>query len=192
MSKLELLKAKDVEKIVFGTEFIIQVNAETFHKNFKKAKETLQNNELVDLHDLAEYKETYNFLSTDFKSGFAITKEGDLISVFNSSTQKGFLKAIASFIKKNVKTLDCYKSKVQDLQSIYQKIFDFKVASVLDFNYDIVKEFNGKEYADNFIKKHGNAKVIFMVNTDKKIKTKYFNCNEYEQALEYRNSLVGI
>ena len=71
---------------------------------------------------------------------------------------------------------------------MYNKIFGFKIASVLDFNYDLLVELHGKEYTDNFVKLHGKAPVIFMVNTEKEVITKHFNCNEYEKALEYRNS----
>lgn len=167
---------------------IENVNAKTFYNNFVKSAKTLNNKELVDIHSVNEYKTTKNYISKDGKSGFSITKSGDLISVFNSSNKKGFLKSIADIVKQNVKTLDCYKSKVQDLPTMYNKIFGFKIASVLDFNYDLLVELHGKEYTDNFVKLHGKAPVIFMVNTEKEVITKYFNCNEYEKALEYRNS----
>lgn len=167
---------------------IENVNAKTFYNNFVKSSKTLNNKELVDIHSVNEYKTTKNYISKDGKSGFSITKSGDLISVFNSSNKKGFLKSIADIVKQNVKTLDCYKSRVQDLPTMYNKIFGFKIASVLDFNYDLLVELHGKEYTDNFVKLHGKAPVIFMVNTDKKVITKYFNCNEYDKALEYRNS----
>ena len=167
---------------------IENVNAKTFYNNFVKSSKTLNNKELVDIHSVNEYKTTKNYISKDGKSGFSITKSGDLISVFNSSNKRGFLKSIADIVKQNVKTLDCYKSKVQDLPTMYNKIFGFKIASVLDFNYDLLVELHGKEYTDNFVKLHGKAPVIFMVNTDKKVITKHFNCKEYDKALEYRNS----
>ena len=167
---------------------IENANAKKFHSNFTKNAKTLKNKELVDNHSINEYKNTKNYISQNEKSGFSITKNGDLISVFNSSNKKGFLKSIADIVKQNVKTLDCYKSKVQDLQKIYSKIFGFKTASILDFNYDLLVELHGKEYADNFVQIHGKAPVIFMVNTNKKVITKHFNCNDYEKALEYRNS----
>lgn len=167
---------------------IKEVGAKEFHKNFTKNVKHLQNKELVDIHSVREYQDTKNFLSQNGKSGFSITKGGDLISVFNSDTKHGFLNSIKDIIKNNVKTLDCYKSKIQDLQAIYTKVFGFKTASILDFNYDLLVELHGKEYTDNFIQKHGKASVIFMVNTDKEVITKHFNCNEYDKALEYRNS----
>ena len=150
---------------------IENVNAKTFYNNFVKSSKTLNNKELVDIHSVNEYKTTKNYISKDGKSGFSITKSGDLISVFNSSNKRGFLKSIADIVKQNVKTLDCYKSKVQDLPTMYNKIFGFKIASVLDFNYDLLVELHGKEYTDNFVKLHGKAPVIFMVNTEKEVIT---------------------
>lgn len=181
MKKEKILKLGDFTMIE-------DVNAKKFHSNFTKNAKTLKNKELVDIHSVNEYKSTKNYISQDGQSGFSITKNGDLISVFNSSNKKGFLKSIADIVKKDVKTLDCYKSKVQDLQKIYSKIFGFKTASILDFNYDLLVELHGKEYTDKFIQIHGKAPVIFMVNTNKKVVTKHFNCNEYEQALQYRDS----
>lgn len=165
-----------------------QVGAKKFYNNFSKNAKTLNNNELVDIHSVNEYRTTKNYLSANGKSGFSITQSGDLISVFNSDTKHGFLKSIKDMIISNVKTLDCYKSKVQDLQEIYTKVFGFKTASILDFNYNLLVELHGEEYAKNFVAKHGEAPVIFMVNTTKEVITKHFNCNEYQKALDYRNS----
>ena len=73
-----------------------------------------------------------------------------------------------------------------DLSKVYTKIFNLKVASVLKFDYDFLVEEKGKEYADRFVEKYGNSNVAFMVNTNKKVKVKYFT--DYEKALQYRNS----
>ena len=184
---MELLKAKQVNKMLFNNNEIKKVNAKTFYNAINRNWNGLKNKELVDVHSLKDYKKTLNFLSSDKTCGFAITENGDLISVFNNSKCKGFLRAISSFIKSNVKTLDCYQSsKVMDLSKVYTKIFNLKVASVLKFDYDFLVEEKGKEYADRFVERYGNSNVAFMVNTNKKIKVKYFT--DYEKALQYRNS----
>ena len=72
----------------------------------------------------------------------------------------------------------------------YKKYFNFKVASILRFNYDLLVNEYGLEYTNNFIKQYGKADVYFMVNTNKKVKTKIFNCNNYDKAVNYRNSYV--
>lgn len=183
---MEFLKAKEVNKMIFNNAEVKQVNPKTFYNSFCKSVETLKNKELVDVHNLNDYRNTYNFLSADKKSGFAVTKNGDLISVFNNSNCKGFLKSIANFVKSNVKTLDCYQSKQMDLSKVYSKVFNFKIASILQFDYDFLVAEKGKEYADNFVKIHGKSNVAFMVNTTKEVNTKYFT--DYGMAINYRDS----
>ena len=108
---------------------------------------------------------------------------GDLISVFNMDPNKrGFLRAIESVVREKAKTLDCYVSKEQDLQGMYEKIFGFKTASIMDYNMDYDH--------DDIAATHNNPQVAFMVNTNKDVKTKHFDKDSYDEAVAYRDSLV--
>ena len=69
-------------------------------------------------------------------SGFSITPDGDLISVFNLNNERGFLKTISPIVKENVKTLDCYNSTKLLLAERYSGIFGFKTASIMDYNME--------------------------------------------------------
>ena len=94
------------------------VDGALFHDIFEISRTYLLNGELVDLHD--NYNDSTCYLSDDGLSGFAITKNGDLISVFNlDKSKKGFLSAISSVVKENAKTLDCYVSPNQNLVTQY-------------------------------------------------------------------------
>ena len=163
------------------------VDGQTFHDIFEIVRAYTENGELVDLHSVKEdehgvgYEDTKNYLSTDGMQGFAITKDGDLISVFNADLGKrGFLRSIESFIKKNAKTLDCYMSPLQDLQKIYSSIFGFKTASIMDFNMEYDH--------DDIAKNHNKPKVAFMVNTEADVETKHFNKDQYDEAQAYQLS----
>ena len=164
-----------------GTEFDIYtgVDAETFHDVFEIARTYLRNGELVDLHDKADYGESYNCLTKDGLGGFSITKDGDLVSVFNLNTEKkGFLYAIKKQVLAKAKTLDCYVSSKQPLDEIYHKVFGFKVASLMEFN---------PEYDhDDIGKNHGSPKVAFMVNTKDRVETKQFGKDDYDAAKDYQ------
>ena len=184
------------EKTGKNIEILENVDPQTFKETFEIVQKYLPNGDAVDVHDVKSseystgYEDTKNFLSKDGLSGFAITKDGDLISVFNLG-EKGYLKSIKDYVKKNgAKTLDCYQSERQPLADMYNKTLGFKTASLMDFNYDILVEDKGKEYADYFVKTYGEAPVAFMVDTDQDIETKHFNKDQYDEALEYRNSLV--
>lgn len=135
------------------------VDGQTFHDIFEIARAHLPYGELVDLHpvdtneDWTGYNDTKNYLSSDGLSGFAITKDGDLISVFNlNRTKKGFLRAIAPFIRENAKTLDCYvldkAISGTNLQQLYHDIFGFETKEVVDYDYKYDHDGIGQRYND--------------------------------------------
>ena len=165
------------------------VDGELFHDVFEIARSYLRNGELVDLHgvnttdDGIGYKDCFNYLSQDGLSGFSITPDGDLISVFNTSNKKGFLRAIAQTVNEKAQTLDCYASKNQNLMEMYEKTFGFKTASVMEYNMEYDH--------DNIAQNHGDPQVAFMVNTDSDVATRYFTKDEYTEAVAYRDSFVN-
>ncbi len=152
------------------------INGNLFHDVFEIARTYLQNGELVDLHD--NYDDCTCYLSDDGLSGFAITKDGDLVSVFNLSREKGFLRAIAPMIREKAKTLDCYISPNQNLQGMYSAKFGFKTSSIMDYNMEYDH--------DNIAKNHHMPQVAFMVNTNKPVETKHFTKDQYDEAKDYQ------
>lgn len=56
------------------------------------------------MHD--NYNDSTCYLSADGLSGFAITENGDLISVFNLNNKKCWLIVISTEVVSQVKTLD--------------------------------------------------------------------------------------
>ena len=169
---------------------VLPVDASTFHDIFEVARKYTKNGELVDLHDVKTtedgigYEDCENYLSADGMSGFSITPDGDLISVFNAHgfKKKGFLRAIAPVVKAKVKTLDCYMSEQQPLSEIYEKVFGMKVASVMEHNMDYDH--------DGIAANHNNPKVAFMVNTDAPVEPAYFGKDDYDAAKAHQVSLV--
>ena len=170
--------------------FYTDVDADSFHDTMEIVQKFLRNGDAVDVHNVEDYKNTKNYLSEDGLSGFAITQDGDLISVFNMGA-KGYLDTISEEVKKNAKTLDCFQSEKQPLADMYEKKLGFKKASIMDFNYDFLVEEKGKEYADYFVKTYGEAPVVFMVNTDQDVETKHFNKDQYDEAVQYRDSFLN-
>lgn len=165
------------------------VDSSLFHDVFEIARCYLENGELVDLHEVNTtedgigYKDCLNFLSKDGLSGFSITPDGDLISVFNLNSEKGFLKTIAPIVKEKTKTLDCYNSPNQPLREMYSKVFGFKTASVMEYNMEYDH--------DNIAENHGSPQVAFMVNTPENVETRYFTENQYDEAVAYRDSFLN-
>ena len=135
-------------------KFYSNVDADTFHDTFEIVQKYLPNGDAVDVHSADEYKNCKNYLSENGLSGFSISEDGNLISVFNLG-ETGFLRTVAPIIKKEAKFLDCFQSERQPLADMYQKTLGFKPVSELEFNYDILKEDKGKEYADFFVDNRG-------------------------------------
>lgn len=153
------------------------IDGKLFHDIFEISRKYLANGELVDIHD--NYDDATCYLNDDGLSGFAITRDGDLVSVYNLNKQKGgWLRSIAPYVKQNSKTLDCYASSNQNLQLIYSRVFGFKTASIMDYNMEYDH--------DNIAKNHHMPQVAFMVNTNKPVETKHFTKDQYNEAKEYQ------
>ena len=173
-------------------KFYSNVPGDLFHDVFEVCHPYLKNGDCVDIHEAQDYNNNQNYLSENGLSGISITKDGDLVSVFNLSNEGGFLKTIAPIVKEKCKTLDCFKvlNGAKGLPDLYEKAFNFKTASILDFNYDLLVQEKGKNYADHFVKTYGESPVHFMVNTDQEVETKHFNKDQWEDAYNYQQSIA--
>lgn len=162
-----------------------EVNPYIFHDIFEINRRYLENGELVDIHefndpDTIPYTECKCYITDDGLAGFAITPNGDLISVFslNPSDKKGFLYSIKDFIREEGAThLDCYLSPNQNLEKIYQKTLGFHTASTMDYNM--------KYDHDNIAANHSKPKIGFMVAQEVKEK-KHFDKDSYDAAQTYQ------
>ena len=170
---------------------IIKVSGDDFYEFFKANKNYLKNPETVDLLNKEDYQDGTAYMSNNGLSGFYITKDGDLKSVFNDSGKHGFPLDIADIVKKDAYTLDCFQSEQNKLADMYAEAFGFKVASILDFNRKVMEDEHGKEFTRDFIKKYGKAPIYFMVKTDQDVKTEHFNKDQWQEAYDYRNSFVN-
>lgn len=195
---------------VLGTrKFYANIDGKIFRDVFKEVYTFLDGNLNVDILEESAYKNNINYLSEDGLSGFSITPDGDLVSVFNASPQRGFLKDIAPFIKENVKTLNCFQGPNNPIAKMYMKAFGFKIASILDFNYDIFSKDKGQEFADSFVSQYGETPAVFMINPElypvynlNESTIRWFDKNGYEEAVYYQkegiqkideaNDVIGI
>ena len=169
--------------------YVANVPGDLFHDVFETCHAYLLKGDCVDIHEAQDYQDSENYLSADGLSGFSI-KNGDLISVFNLSPERGMLKTIAPIIKERCRTLDCFDSEKQHLPEFYSGAFGFKTASVLDFNYDLLAQEKGKDYAEHFVKTYGESPVHFMVNTDSEVEVKHFSKDQWEDAYNYQQSIA--
>ena len=170
-----------------GTSFDIieNIDGRLFHDIFSIVRTYLPNGELVDLHD--NYDDAICYITSDGLAGFAVTADGNLISVYSlyGATKKGFLGAIKDLITEAGATrLDGYNSPLQPLAEIYSKVFGWKVASMMDYNMEYDH--------DNIAENHKMPQVAFMVNTDAEIETKHFDKDQYDEAEGYQKEQADI
>lgn len=168
-SRGDILEFKDTKT---GNTFKVydNIDGKTFKEAFEINKNYFTNGELVDNHSTENYNDTNNYLSDDGLSGFAVTKDGNIISVFNFSEKDGWLNSIPDNIVENAKTLDCYITSNKEISEIKQELKDFKIASIIDYG--------------------NNNKQMLTVNTDEEVRARRFNENEYEQANNYRQRYI--
>ena len=161
-----------------------EVDPQLFHDVFEIARFYTTNGELVDLHD--DYSNCKCYLNEDGTCGFAIEPDGNLISVFSLGTKRGFLWAIKDFaVAEGANHLDAYASEKQNLRNIYEKVFDAKVASSMDYNM----EYDHDSIAEN----HGSPQVVFMVlgkAAEGKVIERHFNKDQYDDAEAYQHSFL--
>ena len=161
-----------------GTSFNIhsEVNPTLFHDIFEVVRYYTKNAELVDLHD--DYSDCKCYLSEDGTTGFAIEPDGNLVSVFNLGTTRGFLGAIKDLIREEGAThLDAYASSKQNLEQMYSKTLGFHTAATMDYNMEYDH--------DDIAKNHGNPQVVFMVDHEVE-NPKHFDKNSYDEAKHYQ------
>ena len=166
-----------------GTSFNIhsEVNPKLFHDMFEVVRYYTQNGELVDLHD--DYSDAKCFLTEDGTAGFAIEPDGNLVSVFNLGTTKGFLSAIKDLaIAEGANHLDAYVSSKENLQRIYEVTLGFHTAATMDYNMEYDH--------DDIAKNHGNPQVVFMVDHEV-AEPKHFDKDSYDAAQQYQLSQLS-
>lgn len=158
-----------------------QTDARTFRDVFEYVRNHLKNGELVDLRDVKDYEDADCYLSEDGLSGFAVTSDGNLISVF--SLRPGSLGAMrGAIIASGANHLDAFASKNQNLRIIYERVLGFKPVADMEFNpvYD----------QSGIGEKHGNPDVTFMALPKKgqEFETKRFGKDDYDAAVAHLNS----
>jgi len=158
------------------------VPADVFRDAFLIVHQYLPDGELVDVHDEAFYRKATCYLADNGMAGFAVTDDGDLVSVFNMDWRRGFLRDIAPIVRATALKLDCYSSnspRSGSLPRAYEAAFGFKVAS--DMEYDMQHD------RDGIAQKHGMPHVMFMVNVPSPVRQE-FHAGEYKDAVDWQKT----
>lgn len=135
-------------------------NAQEFREAILAAKAALgEQSASVDAKELSDYQDMKTLvLSEDKKTGFAITKDGDIVSLFSSSSERGrTIPMLLLAIQNGGKKLDCYDIY---LPGLYSKM-GFKAVARNNW----VEMYKPDGWDKEYFKKYNNGEpdVVFMV-----------------------------
>ena len=121
-----------------------RASAQDFHNAIKAAVKENANGWMVTVHKVSEYEDNLCLLTEDGKSGIAVTRDGDIISVFSAVSKDHRLsKLMQMAIAAGGRKLDCYYQEVdgkfEGLPYMYAK-FGFKVDSTTPFSEEAASE----------------------------------------------------
>ena len=164
--KLNKLLDSRIPPISHTNQMVVPVNGSDFKAAISTEKIRNKKGWMVDVHD--DYSGMKCFLTSDGKSGIAVTKDGDIISVFSSvSGDKRLEKLIPIAIENGGIKCDCYGGGLQDIYARYGA----KATGKIPFN---------KEYAPSDWDGKSEYPVVamkFPESIDKSIK--YYNRNVF-------------
>lgn len=103
--------------------------ASEFRRAIASAKRANAHGWMVDVHTLAEYRDMRCFIAEDGRSGVAVKKDGDIVSVFSTGRNR-LGKLIPYAAARGGRKLDCYG---QGLQNMYAR-FGAKATGKTPFN----------------------------------------------------------
>lgn len=162
--KLNKLLDSRIPPISHTNQMVVPVNGSDFKAAISTEKIRNKRGWMVDVHD--DYSGMKCFLTSDGKSGIAVTKDGDIISVFSSvAGDKRLEKLIPVAIENGGIKCDCYGGGLQNIYARYGATATGKVP----FNKDYApSDWDGKS-------EYPVVAMKFPESVDKSIK--YYNRN---------------
>ena len=142
---------KKLPNAIFDDSFSEVNNAEQFHKLLSNSKKGNKFSASVFVYPKKEYKNSRLFLTHDGKAGLAITKDGDIISVFSHGEGKGRVaQLIIHAIKEGGVSLDHYDTRLTDIYSRFGFVPTARVKwndayAPKDWNKETFKDYNNGE-----------------------------------------------
>lgn len=166
-----------------------------FYEAIGRAKKTNEYGSFVTQHSVDEYKDMCLFITTDGQAGIAVTKDNNIVSIFNGGERKGALKTLLPVaIQNGGNKLDNYNS--EKLSSLYE-LYGFNPISKVKFN-------NKFAPTDWNYERDGNPDIVFWIHNGDSAADVITNWgsyfvswdnviifDSYEEAEKYRDELIN-
>lgn len=98
---------------------ITQVSASQFHKAISAGKSQAKHGWMVDVHSVKEYRGMRCYLTADGKSGIAIKRDGNVVSLFSAGGGGKLGKLLPFAVAAGGRKLDCFGGGLQNMYAAY-------------------------------------------------------------------------
>ena len=148
-------EAAEIKKVlpnaIFDDSFSEINSAEQFRKAISKSLKGNKHSSSVFVYPIEEYKNSRLFLTNDGKAGVAITKDGDIISVFSYGEGKNRVaQLLVNAVKDGGVSLDHYDTRLTNIYSQFgfvpvAKVKFDRAEAPKTWDYDLYKDYNNGE-----------------------------------------------
>ena len=148
-------EAAEIKKVlpnaIFDDSFSEINSAEQFRKAISKSLKGNKHSSSVFVYPIEEYKNSRLFLTDDGKAGVAITKNGDIISVFSYGEGKNRVaQLLVNAVKDGGVSLDHYDTRLTNIYSQFgfvpvAKVKFDRAEAPKTWDYDLYKDYNNGE-----------------------------------------------
>lgn len=188
----ELKKAFESKNITYYP--IRTATPEEFYEAIGKAKQKNAHGAFVTQHSIEDYQEMKLFITIDGQAGIAITKDNNIVSIFNGGEKRGVLKTLLPLaIENGGRKLDNYNS--DKLSAMYE---------MYGFNPVSQTKFNSKFAPDDWnYERDGEPNIVFWIHNGDSAEDVVLNFGRYlvpwdcvvsfetyDGAGKYRNDLI--
>lgn len=165
---------------------LYKVSSEVFNKAFAVNRDFLFRGDYTAPPEENSYGDDECYLTEDGLAGFSITKKNWLVSLYSNQPWKGFLTMFIPLLQRVTKLVCIVNDTNDDLVNAYKKALGFKVIAHTVDDMQIMTEYYGKEFIENFIRNYGHPHHVFMYRPkdemeEREVKTfeDYFEAEAY-------------
>lgn len=145
-------------------------SSKEFHEAVEKAKKTNPHGAFVSQHTIEEYDTMLLFLTLDKTAGIAITKDNNIVSIFNGGEKRGVLKTLLPLaIQNGGCKLDNFNSK--KLSAMYE-LYGFNPISKTTFNSQFAPD-------DWNYERDGEPDIVFWIHNGDSAEDVVINFGRY-------------
>lgn len=163
-----MVKGKHVDWIDFGDvkRSLLYVDGTTFRNVFVANRKFLFKGDYTAPSDENDYLDAKNYLTEDGLAGFSITKSGWLVSFFSNYEKGGFAHSIKKYVVSDAYKLVCIVANTDEgngLIELYESVYGFRKYAKTVNDVEVMREYYGNEFIDNFVSKNGMPFHVFMI-----------------------------